>query len=181
MKQGKRKKAVAASQTSAADMATDIQELPDAAYVDYLLSASEPSANEFSANDSIDSESTVVIEAAIAEAHEPTDETQINETQGDAAQTDETVLVLPTQCMLRDAVEYRQDLLNCLQAKSVAIDASAVTRIDTAFMQVLLAFARSRAADSQPIAWVNVSAGFVEAAQLLGLQSLLNVPVSAAA
>lgn len=86
------------------------------------------------------------------------------------------VISLPTQCLMRDAVEYRQRLLDCLQMESVSIDVAAVERIDTAFMQVLLAFVCSRANNNAGVAWLNVNAVFAEAAAMLGLQAVLMVP-----
>ena len=103
-----------------------------------------------------------------------------------AAATDESlvdgVIALPSQCLLRDVVEYRARLLNCMDALSVSIDASAVERIDTAFMQVLLAFVRDRIAAHASVAWLNINDTFIGAAKVLGLQSALALPdVSVAA
>lgn len=86
------------------------------------------------------------------------------------------VIELPAQCQLRDAVEYRQRLLDCVDVASVQIDVGAVQRIDTAFVQVLLAFARSRSEANQPIVWLRMNPIFAEAVRLLGLQSALAVP-----
>jgi ABC-type transporter Mla MlaB component len=128
-------------------------ELPDAEYVEQLLAST----------------------ASVADG----------ETQP-AAAADESlvdgVIALPSQCLLRDVVEYRERLLNCIDAQSVSIDASAVERIDTAFMQVLLAFVRDRTAAREHLAWLNVSDTLIDAARVLGLQSALALPaVSVAA
>ena len=91
----------------------------------------------------------------------------------------EGVIDLPAQCLLRDAAEYRERLLKCVQATSVVIDAGAVERIDTAFVQVLVAFVRSRADDNRPnesIVWRRVNPEFAGAVRLLGLQSALVMP-----
>ena len=92
------------------------------------------------------------------------------------------VIELPAQCLLRDAVEYQQRFLNSMDIASLVIDVGAIERIDTAFIQVLLAVARSRAAANQSIVWRCVNTEFSEAVRLLGLQSALAVAdVSAAA
>lgn len=91
------------------------------------------------------------------------------------------ILALPAQCLLRDASDCRRRLLDCLHAEAVAIDVAAVERVDTAFMQVLLAFVRSRAGNGGPVAWRNVNAVFAEAVTVLGLRAALRIPdVSAA-
>jgi anti-anti-sigma regulatory factor len=95
------------------------------------------------------------------------------ETQAADASLVDGVIVLPSQCLLRDVVEYRERLLNCMDAQSVSIDASAVERIDTAFMQVLLAFVRDRLAAHAGVAWLNINDTFSDAAKVLGLQSAL--------
>lgn len=93
-----------------------------------------------------------------------------------AAAAAEGVIDLPAQCLLRDAVEYQQRLLKCVGVASVVIDVGAVERIDTAFIQVLLAFARSHADAKQSITWRRVNPEFAESVRLLGVQSVLSVP-----
>lgn len=120
--------------------------LPDAAYVDQLLAGNAPAT------------ATETVAQAAAEVS--------------AA----GVIDLPAQCLLRDAVEYQQRLLKCVDIASVEIDVGAVQRIDTAFVQVLLAFARSRNEANQAIVWRHVNPVFAEAVCLLGLRSALAVP-----
>ncbi len=86
------------------------------------------------------------------------------------------VIELPAQCLLRDAVEYQQRLLKCVGVASVVIDVGAIERIDTAFIQVLLAFARNHADAKQSITWRGVNPEFAESVRLLGVQSALSVP-----
>ncbi|MGE0114167.1 MAG: lipid asymmetry maintenance protein MlaB [Steroidobacteraceae bacterium] len=158
MKQGKRKKSASAPAPEAG-MVGVAHELPDAAYVEQLLLAS---------GDAEAAVTTTASAEAVAEV---------------AAASASGVIALPAQCLLRDAAGYRQQLLGWLQTDDVEIDVAAVERIDTAFMQVLLAFVRSRA--GRRVTWLNVEAAnsaFVEAAAALGLQAALQVPdVSVAA
>ncbi len=155
MKQAERNKSDAAPEQSAdASMAADASLLPDAEYVEQLLAMSP---------------------SAVADG---TGEGTA-QTAGASEQSPRGLLCLPAQCLLRDAVEYRQHLLSCLPEKTVVVDVVAVERIDAAFMQVLLAFVRSRPRDSEPVTWLNVNAVFVEAARLLGVQTVLALPEAA--
>jgi anti-anti-sigma regulatory factor len=147
MKQGKRKDSSAQPNAQAG---VEAQELPDAAYVDQLLADSAPATS---------------IDTVAASSAPPPGEQEVA-----------GVIDLPAQCLLRDAAEYRQRLLKCVNATSVVIDVGAVERIDTAFVQVLLAFARSRNDASQSIVWRRVNPEFAEAVRLVGLQSELSVP-----
>src|ERR1700712_3304705 len=74
-----------------------------------------------------------------------------------AAATASGVIELPAQCLLPDAVEDRQRFLDLIDADSVTVDVGAVDRIDTAFIQVLLAVARTRAIAKRVITWQRVS------------------------
>jgi ABC-type transporter Mla MlaB component len=121
--------------------------LPDAAYVDQLLDTAAPTA---------------------AMANEVTSEVAATAVTG--------VIELPSQCLLRDAVEYRQRFLDCVDAESVSVDVGAVDRIDTAFIQVLVSFARSRAAAKRSITWQRMTSEFIASARLLGVQSTLSIP-----
>ena len=53
-----------------------------------------------------------------------------------------TVITLSSNGTVRDAAAMRTKLLEVLEAVSVTLDAHAVARIDTAMMQVLVAFVR---------------------------------------
>jgi phospholipid transport system transporter-binding protein len=101
---------------------------------------------------------------------------EANSSSDAAAGTASGVIELPAQCLLRDAVEYRQRFLDCVEADSVTVDVGAVDRIDTAFIQVLLAFARTRAAAKRAITWQRVSPEFAASVSLLGVQAVLAVP-----
>jgi ABC-type transporter Mla MlaB component len=160
MKQEKRKKSAAAPEQSAdAGMTAGKPLLPDADYVEQLLAASAPVA----------ADSAVAVKAIAVS----------QEVAVVSVQSRCDPLSLPAQCLLRDAVEYRQHLLHYLPEKTMTVDAAAVERIDTAFMQVLLAFVRSRPGDSEPVAWLNVNPVLVEAARLLGVQQTLSLPDAA--
>jgi|GEM_PF-2223739 len=126
------------------------QELPDVAYVNQLLGVESGAAHECA-----NAAPSVVA----------------------GASSDTTCVVeLPAQCLLRDAVEYRQRFVDCVAAESVTVDVGAVDRIDTAFIQVLLAFAQTRADAQRAVTWRNVTAEFIASTRLLGVQSVLSIP-----
>jgi ABC-type transporter Mla MlaB component len=66
--------------------------------------------------------------------------------------------------------------MDCVDAESVTVDVGAVDRVDTAFIQVLVSFARARAAAKRPITWHRVTSEFVASARLLGVQTTLSIP-----
>jgi anti-anti-sigma regulatory factor len=89
-------------------------------------------------------------------------------------------LALAADCAIGTAGKLKADLLRRLaQAGSVAIDASAVQRIDTATLQVLAAFARDRGAAGLPVEWVGIPAVVTDAARLLNLSAVLGLTASA--
>lgn len=171
MKQGKRtKSAIAPNHGLDADIAMAApQELPDAAYVDQLLAASDlKAATAIDAAAGViidDAMATVVIEQSVAATAAETADAVVGD-----------VITLPPQCSMRDAVEFKQTFLNCLHADAIVIDVGAVERIDTAFIQMLLALSLSRAdSGNEQISWVNVNKSFADAVRLLGLQSALSI------
>lgn len=106
-------------------------------------------------------------------------DTSLSETAADALLSgaevpiDGEIVVLAEQCLMRDAVALREQLQSLMTQATVAINASGVERVDTAAMQVLLAFARDRAKLGLSLTWQGRSDVFNEAAQLLGIHSML--------
>jgi phospholipid transport system transporter-binding protein len=87
---------------------------------------------------------------------------------------------LAADCAIGSAGKLKTDLLRRLkQPGSVAIDASALQRIDTATLQVLVAFARDRGAAGRPVEWVGVPAVLSDAARLLNLTATLGLAAPA--
>ncbi len=58
----------------------------------------------------------------------------------------------------------------------VEIDASEVTRVDTAILQVFTAFFQELKSREQRVTWTGVSDAFYTSAKLLGLVNELNLP-----
>ncbi|HEY5806325.1 MAG TPA: STAS domain-containing protein [Povalibacter sp.] len=84
---------------------------------------------------------------------------------------------LASSCTVKDASSIKQSL-SAFTAHSgqVVIDASGVERVDTAIIQLLYAFVRDRLASDREVQWRTPSVAFLDAARLLGVRDLLNVP-----
>lgn len=92
-------------------------------------------------------------------------------------------LVLGAACTLREAASLKAQLLACrATGATVSIDGTAVQRIDTSGLQLLVAFARREAGAGRRLEWVGVSEELRDAARQLGLHELLElVPPAEAA
>lgn len=83
---------------------------------------------------------------------------------------------------LRDAMALKATLIGALDvATAVSIDASAVERIDTATLQLLLAFVRDRQRMNLACQWIGVTTALSEAASMLGLCQALQLEACEAA
>lgn len=58
----------------------------------------------------------------------------------------------------------------------VTLDITSLQRIDTAGLQVITAFVRERGGHGRPVEWQGSAPALSNAAQLLGLTSLLKLP-----
>jgi ABC-type transporter Mla MlaB component len=90
-------------------------------------------------------------------------------------------VTLPAECLLASAAALQKSLVALLgEPQSVRLDTSAVTRIDTASLQLLAAFARDRRASERPVEWRGLTEPFNVAARLLNLEALLGLPPAGA-
>jgi ABC-type transporter Mla MlaB component len=87
-------------------------------------------------------------------------------------------LALASHCTVKEAAAMKLDLCALVDAEQVALDVSAVERIDTSAMQLLCAFALDRAARNQKITWKGESTSWREAVRLLGTSELLGLTQS---
>lgn len=88
-------------------------------------------------------------------------------------------LRLDAACTLREAPDLHFALLGAVVSPdSQVIDAGGVERVDTAGLQLLVAFVRQRAATAQPVEWSAVSPELLRAAQRLGLLDELRIPAT---
>lgn len=91
------------------------------------------------------------------------------------------VLRLETSCTLREASDLHFSMLGIRQdAGPFRIDGSAVERVDTAGLQLLVCFARARAAAGGTIEWTAVSPELARCVSRLGLGDILGLPSIAA-
>jgi ABC-type transporter Mla MlaB component len=83
-------------------------------------------------------------------------------------------VVLPVNCTLREIAALHDCLRSVSQAD--ALDGSAVQRIDSAGMRLLVAFIRERRAAGCAIGWRAASSALTGAVVLLGLATAINLP-----
>jgi anti-anti-sigma regulatory factor len=98
--------------------------------------------------------------------------------QGEAAPT---VVVLPPDCRMAALTALQAELAGPLEAGSVVLDGGQVERIDTAVLQLLMLFRRELRAHGGTLSWRGVSDVLNEAASLLGLAQILELPAPALA
>ncbi len=84
--------------------------------------------------------------------------------------TSADVLKLPTLCTISAVEQLRALLLQRIEEpEALRLDATAVERIDTAGLQLLIAFLRDRKARQAKVIWVGCSDPLLRAAQTLGV------------
>lgn len=91
-----------------------------------------------------------------------------------ALSPDDAVLRLPSQCTIREASQLLGQLMLRLEHSApVYIDAAKVERIDTAALQLLVAFLGERKARRLAVVWLECSDAMMRAAGALGLTAAL--------
>ncbi len=89
-------------------------------------------------------------------------------------------VTLVANCSIKEVAALRTRLCAVVDASGpVAIDASAVERIDTATLQLLYAFVRDRLNSDREVTWQGVTAALTDAARLLGVRDPLCLPAAA--
>jgi ABC-type transporter Mla MlaB component len=92
-------------------------------------------------------------------------------------QRSKPVIVLASNCNVKDATELKQTLcLHLDDALPVTLDVGSVERVDTSTLQVLCAFVRDRAAQQRKVEWRGDAGVVRDAARLLGVESILCLP-----
>jgi anti-anti-sigma regulatory factor len=82
-------------------------------------------------------------------------------------------VVLQPSCTIREAAALKSELLRVLDASTVVIDASAVAKIDTAGVQLLMTLVFDRRLASVATRWEGVTPPLRAAARSLGLESAM--------
>ena len=87
------------------------------------------------------------------------------------------VFTLSAECTIAESAPLQADLSRLLDKDTpVTLDAKELQRIDTAGMQVIVAFVRERTASGRQVEWRNTPPTLLSAARLLGLGTLLGLP-----
>jgi len=88
-----------------------------------------------------------------------------------------TTLALPAECTVGDANSLKDNLAVLLEELlPVTLDITDLQRIDTAALQVIVAFIRERSGHGRAVQWQGTTPIMTTAAQLLGLTSALGLP-----
>jgi ABC-type transporter Mla MlaB component len=90
-------------------------------------------------------------------------------------ETDAERLTLPANLDVEHSAAIRELLVARIDDPAVSLDAAAVSRIHTAALQLLCVFWRDRAAAGRVTRWHQTSASLLGAADLLGLNRLLQL------
>jgi phospholipid transport system transporter-binding protein len=88
---------------------------------------------------------------------------------------------LPADCRMAAQAALKAELLGALGANAIVLDGGQVERVDTAALQLLVLFRRELDARGGTLGWHGASDALNEAAGLLGLVQLLNLPATALA
>lgn len=88
------------------------------------------------------------------------------------------VLTLPADCRMAAQASLMKTLLDVLDAGEIVLDGRAVERADTATLQLLTLFQRELGARGGKLSWCGTSDALNEAAALLGLAQILEMPVA---
>jgi anti-anti-sigma regulatory factor len=86
------------------------------------------------------------------------------------------VVALPADFRLAELAVVKAALIEALDAPAVHIDGAGVERVDTAALQLMVVFRREAAARGHSSAWQGVSVVMRDAAALLGLAQVLELP-----
>lgn len=90
--------------------------------------------------------------------------------------TEEIKIGLPESADITMVATFQETLKEALdQGSPVELDASAVTRADTAFLQLLTSFLIEASANQLPVNWGVISDSFKQAVNLLGLSNQLKI------
>lgn len=83
---------------------------------------------------------------------------------------------MPVDCRIADVGGLHQQLRKALESSEIVLDGTTVERVDTAALQVLVAFQRDAQKHGCRVSWAGVSAPLHDAATQLGLAQVLALP-----
>jgi anti-anti-sigma regulatory factor len=117
--------------------------------------------------------------AASAAAEVATPETLAPEETAVVAVAGSAMVALPADCRMSTQGGLMAELLRALDEHAIVLDGQAVERIDTAALQLLALFRREVNTRGGTVSWRGPSVALHEAANLLGLATLLELPAIA--
>ena len=88
------------------------------------------------------------------------------------------VVRLPADCRLAAQTALKARLQEVLLQRDIVLDVAALERVDTAALQLLVLFRRELESDGGKLRWQGANAVLDEAAGVLGLEKLLNLPAA---
>lgn len=83
---------------------------------------------------------------------------------------------MPADCRIAEVGELHTQLRKALDASQIVLDGTAVDRVDTAALQLLVVFQREAQKRERQVQWAGVSAPLQDAAGQLGLAQVLALP-----
>ena len=89
-----------------------------------------------------------------------------------------TVIRLPADCRLGAQLALKAQLEAALHSGEIVLDTADLERVDTAALQLMVLFRRQLAQQGGTLFWRGTNEILGEAAAVLGLQQLLNLPAA---
>ncbi|MEY2169484.1 MULTISPECIES: STAS domain-containing protein [unclassified Rhodanobacter] len=96
----------------------------------------------------------------------------------DGEQAAGEAVVLPPDCRMATLAALHTELVAALPGGAVELDGSQVERVDTAALQLLVLLRRALDGRGGALAWRGSSAALNDAAGLLGLAKILELPAA---
>ena len=93
-----------------------------------------------------------------------------------ADQFESALVVLPADCRMAAQAALKEELLGALKAGAIVLDGARVERTDTAALQLLVVFRRELDKCGGTLNWRGASDALNEAAGVLGLTQILELP-----
>ena len=93
----------------------------------------------------------------------------------------ETRIAIPADCRIADVGDLHKQLTGALDSPQIVLDGSAVDRVDTAALQLLVVFQREAQKRARPVNWAGASVPLHDAATQLGLAQVLALPTKPSA
>ncbi len=89
--------------------------------------------------------------------------------------TSKAVIRLEKRVVIGKISDLKTSLESALDVPDVHVEAADVEAVDTASLQLLLAFVKARSANGLGVTWDSTSGDFIERAELVDLHGLLGV------